>query len=111
MNVHSQKNGEATKMLKNAYEALKNGDFGGAGAILEEALAFDFDNPEVITALKSSGYWTERERRYNEIGDSFERGEYLMKQWESFLTFLDRGGVRLLQREPGGCPAQRRREG
>jgi tetratricopeptide (TPR) repeat protein len=91
MEIHSQKNGEATIMLKNAYEALKIGAFGEAGEILEIALSYDFDNAEVISALKSSGYWSERERRYNEIEDSFERGEYLMNQWEAFLAYLDRG--------------------
>ncbi len=92
MNIHPQAKGESIDMLKNAYELLKNGAFSDAGVILENALSQDFDNEEVICALKCVGFWTERERIYNEIIDSFERGEYLMKQWIAFLSFLERGG-------------------
>ena len=91
MNIHPQAKDESAEMLKNAYELLKNGAFGEAGNLLESALALDFDNSEVICALKSVGFWKERERTYNEITDPFERGEYLMKQWTAFLSFLERG--------------------
>lgn len=78
-------------MLKNAYEAFKSGVFGEAGAFLEDALSLDFDNPEIVCALKCVGFWSEKESKYNEISDPFERGEFLMKQWEAFLSFLERG--------------------
>ena len=92
MNIHPQAKGESiTEMLKNVYELLKNGAFGDAGAILEDALSIDFDHGEVVCALKCVRFWAEKESRYNEIADSFERGEYLMKQWEAFLSFLERG--------------------
>ena len=84
-------------MLKNVYETLKNGAFGDAGSLLEEALSIDFDNSEVVCALKCVGFWMEKEQRYNEITDSFERGEYLIKQWDAFLTFLERGEERFEQ--------------
>ncbi|MBN1686067.1 MAG: tetratricopeptide repeat protein [Spirochaetales bacterium] len=90
MNIYSQYEGGTTELLKSAYEMLKNGRFSDAGDILENALSVDFDNPEVICALKCAGFWTERENRYNSISDPYERGEYLMKQWKAFLSFLDR---------------------
>lgn len=90
MNVQSQQNSELSAMLKNAYELLSNGAFGGAGEIFERALAFDFDSGEIICALKCSGFWRERESRYMQIEDPFERGEYLMNQWKAFQDFLKR---------------------
>jgi len=90
MNMHSQQNGGPIDLLKNAYEMMKNGAFGDAGEILENALSLDFENQEIICALKCSSYWTERKKQYTGISDPFERGEYLMKQWKSFLTFLER---------------------
>ena len=88
MNMHSQNDDGQNGLLKNAYELLKNGVFSDAGDILENALSFDFENREVICALKCVGFWTERENRYNAITDPFERGEYLVKQWKAFLAFL-----------------------
>ena len=76
--------------LKNVYRLLKNGVFGDAVALLEEALAMDFDNGEVVCALKCAGFWAERQVRYRDIQDAFERGEFLIKQWKAFQDFLDR---------------------
>lgn len=93
MNVHPTQNIEPSDLLKNAYESMKIGAFGDAGEMLEGALSSDFENPEIICALKCSSYWAEREKQYNTITDPFERGEYLMRQWKSFLVFLDRDGT------------------
>lgn len=90
MSMQSRQNSELIDLLKNAYNLLKNGAFSDAGDILENALSLDFENPEVICALKCSSYWSARKDQYEKISDPFERGEYLMKQWKSFLTFLQR---------------------
>lgn len=90
MNVQSQQNSKLSEMLKNAYEHMKNGAFGDAETVLEEALSIDFDSGEVICALKCAGFWAERSQRYADIEDSFERGEFLLKQWEVFQDFLAR---------------------
>ena len=90
MNMHSRQSSEAIELLKNAYEMLKNGAFKAAGDILENALSVDFENQEVICALKCAGFWAERETRYSSITEPFERGEYLVKQWKAFLSFLAR---------------------
>ena len=90
MNVQSQQNNDISNMLKNAYNFINNGAFGAAGDTLEKALTIDFDNGELICALKCNGFWTEKNSRYQEITDPFESGEYLIKQWKSFQTFLER---------------------
>jgi tetratricopeptide (TPR) repeat protein len=90
--MQSRQNSELIDLLKNAYDLMKNGAFGDAGDLLENALSLDFENPEVICALKCSSYWSAREKQYGEISDPFERGEFLIKQWKSFLTFLQRDG-------------------
>ncbi len=92
MSMQSRQNSELIDLLKNAYDLMKNGAFGDAGDLLENALSLDFENPEVICALKCSSYWSAREKQYGEISDPFERGEFLIKQWKSFLTFLQRDG-------------------
>ena len=90
MNVQSQQSSKMSDTLKNAYKLLKTGVFGDAEGLLEEALAMDFDNGEVVCALKCAGFWAERQVRYQDIQDAFERGEFLIKQWRVFQDFLDR---------------------
>lgn len=77
-------------ILKNSYVLLRKGNFPDAKALLQKALPLDFDKVEVITALKSIGYWEERKKKLESIQEEKERGEYLFRQWENYLTFLKR---------------------
>lgn len=60
---------------------------------LEEALAFDFDNADVVTSLKYTGFWTDRQARVDGPMEPFERGEYLLGQWQLFMQFVERIGA------------------
>lgn len=88
--MQSQQNSEVSTRIKNAYELFKNGAFRDAEQELEAALSAEFNNDEVISALKCAGFWAERDAKYHDIEDEFERGEYLFKQWRNFQKFLER---------------------
>ena len=66
------------------------GSFNEAGETLEQALGVDYECAEVLTALKSAQFWIERSARLEELDDDFERGEYLMKHWGEFTSFIKR---------------------
>ena len=90
MNAQSQQKSEVSTRIKIAYEHFKNGAFRDAEKELEETLSQEFENAEIISALKSAGFWAERDSKYHDIEDEFERGEYLFKQWRAYLRFLER---------------------
>ena len=90
----SQKAGsDVDEILKNSYILLRQGNFSEARELLGKALPLDFDKEEVINALKSIGYWEEREKKIETIQEDREKGEYLFTQWENYLTFLQRCGT------------------
>lgn len=79
-------------LLRAAYEHTKNRELHEAGSKLEQALAVDFDNSEVVTALKYVNFWKDRDASSRETSDPFERGEYLLGQWRLFDAFVRRIG-------------------
>ena len=80
-------------LLQRAYDLLKQKDIVGADETLEKALSIDFENPEVVYALKCINFWKERGSRLQGIQTGFERGEYLLAQWKSFQGFLNKLGA------------------
>lgn len=79
-------------LLQKAYDNLKTSEAPAAVLALEEALRIDFEHPEVVYALKCVNWWLERSKRLSEIGDGYERGEFILAQWKAFFVFLDRIG-------------------
>ncbi len=79
-------------LLDGAYDAIRDHDLDGAAGRLEDALAVDFDCPDVLTAMKYVNFWRERERQIIGIGHAFERGQYLLDQWPIFDRFVRRIG-------------------
>ncbi|MEX2444557.1 MAG: tetratricopeptide repeat protein [Alkalispirochaeta sp.] len=59
---------------------------------LERALSLDFDSIDVVTALKYTNFWGDRQERVEGLAESFERGEYLLGQWAVFQEFAERIG-------------------
>ncbi|MDR0597139.1 MAG: hypothetical protein LBG14_01365 [Treponema sp.] len=90
------------RLIQKAYENLKNSDVGSAKEALEEALRLDFENSEVLHALKCINWWEERMRGADEVaqgaarqqrqGDVYARGKFILSQWDAFYSFLDRIG-------------------
>lgn len=77
-------------ILANAYEALKSVDLDAASRILENALSIDYENPEILFALKCSHYWTEGLERLGIEGNGYERGEDVLSLWKSYNAFQSR---------------------
>jgi len=82
-------NGKVEGFIQNAYESLKEGDENSALGFLEEALRVDFEHQEVLYALKCLKWWLEKLRRLDDFYGPFERGEYILSQWESYNAFLE----------------------
>src|SRR5512142_3341736 len=81
-----------TELLSNAYECLKRVDLGGATESLDQALARDFESPEVLWSLKCANFWAERLSRLEAMANPFERGEYAIAQWKAFAAFAAKLG-------------------
>lgn len=79
-------------LLQKAYDNLKASDAPSALAALETALQIDYEDPEVVYALKCINWWLERIKHGEEIPDCFDKGEFYLSQWKAFYTFLDRIG-------------------
>jgi tetratricopeptide (TPR) repeat protein len=80
-------------LLDKSYESLRGGDIAGAVAVLEEALSVNYENERVVALLKCAHFWKDRERTAAGLVDSFEKAEYLLNQWKTFLSFIDRIGA------------------
>ncbi|MDR1950531.1 MAG: hypothetical protein LBQ38_14170 [Spirochaetaceae bacterium] len=79
-------------LIQKAYDNLKASDAATALWALEEALKIDFEHPEVIYALKCIHFWRDRIKRLDGFPEAYDRGEFLLSQWKSYYSFLDRNG-------------------
>lgn len=71
----------------NAYECLRSVDLAAATEFLERALALDFEDEELLYALKCARFWEERLPRMEAVRNPFERGEFTISQWKAFSSF------------------------
>lgn len=72
--------------LESTLEAFRAGDFGRAEVEADAALAIDFEDPEVQAALKCAVFWKERMARAAALPAPESRGDYLLKEWQGFLS-------------------------
>jgi tetratricopeptide (TPR) repeat protein len=79
-------------LLQKAYINLKSSDPEGAQLALNEALKIDYEQAEVVYALKCLSWWQERLKKLPEFQDSYDKGGFILSQWKSFYSFLDRIG-------------------
>lgn len=77
-------------LLQQSYDLLKQEDLTHANELLEKALSIDFEQSEVVYALKCVNFWKERENRLAGIQTGFEKGEYYFSQWKAFQAFVAR---------------------
>jgi tetratricopeptide (TPR) repeat protein len=76
--------------LSQIYEFLEAGNPGCAKPLVEDALAGDLENEEIIFALRCVHFWIDKIPVTDETGGSdakFENGEQLIYQWKHFLSF------------------------
>jgi len=89
MSGESNKEEKISSMMDIAYSLFREGDFAGAKDVLNEALSLDFENEEVMTALKCATYWNERKSKLDNLSEVYEKGEFLFSQWKSFIKFME----------------------
>ncbi len=77
------------ELLLRAFTSIREHRLDEATQTLEEALALDFDNDEVVSSLKYVNFWQERQHAANRRAEEVERGEYLLSQWKPFVEFAD----------------------
>jgi tetratricopeptide (TPR) repeat protein len=81
--MNAQSDGE----LLQAYEFLKNGNTVRAKTLVEDALANDLENAEVIFALRCVNFWAEKLAE-PEGETPEERGDFLLDSWKRFVPFM-----------------------
>jgi len=77
-------------LLEQGYECLKNVDLGNASRFFDEALHVDFDNAEVLFALKCSQFWSDCLESLKKVEAPLQRGDFMIFQWKNFCIFLSR---------------------
>jgi len=70
--------------LETTLLAFRAGDFDRAETEAEAALALDFEDPGVQSALKCAVYWKDRMARSVALGAPEDRGDQLLKEWQGF---------------------------
>jgi len=80
--------GQASGLLKEAYEKLKASDAAAACVLLEQALDFDYENGEIKYALKCVHWWLEQTRRIDDIKNPYEKGASIMSLMKQYYVFL-----------------------
>ncbi|MDR2103109.1 MAG: hypothetical protein LBP42_03285 [Treponema sp.] len=77
-------------LIQKAYDKLKTSDAASALLALEEALRINFEHPEVVYALQCLNWWLERTGRLGEFRDAYDKAGFILSQWKSYYTFLER---------------------
>ncbi|MBN2532802.1 MAG: hypothetical protein JXB88_07925 [Spirochaetales bacterium] len=91
-NYSSFNSEEISKILNNVFLHFKDGLFDEAIELLEEALKIDFEYKGVTSALKCATFWSERQKKLENIKDRYDQAEFLISQWEFFSQFLNQIG-------------------
>lgn len=77
-------------LLALGYECLKNADLGGAARFFDEALHKDFDDAEVLFALKCAEFWQGCMEETKLLASPLAKGDMLIARWKNFRIFLSR---------------------
>ena len=90
------------KRIQEGLEFLKGGQFGNAENVFQRLLEQGAENPEVETGCICARYWNNRLEKINKMIKNFERGKFLLNEWEGFKTFLikkdlDKNSIRTLK--------------
>jgi tetratricopeptide (TPR) repeat protein len=72
--------------LLQAYEFLKSGNTVRAKTLIEDALANDLENAEVIFALRCVNFWADKIADPEGITPE-DKGDFLIRSWKRFISF------------------------
>ncbi len=79
-------------LLTEAYDSLSALRLEAAQASFQSALEEDFEDDELLYAMKCAGWWSDSMDRVAGIPDAFEAGEYVIARWRAFRLFLAKLG-------------------
>ncbi|MFP4362422.1 MAG: tetratricopeptide repeat protein [Spirochaetia bacterium] len=88
----NSENENIQKKLLSAYEKMKEAKYTEAINLLDNALSIDFEHCETLSALKCANFWKDRQEQAESIRDLFDKGEYLIAQWDKFESFIEQIG-------------------
>jgi tetratricopeptide (TPR) repeat protein len=77
-------------LIQAAYDNLKASDAHTAAQLLEQALQLDFDNAELLHALRCVKWWLAHIERFGDCRSPYEKGYYILSQLKHYHAFLDR---------------------
>jgi len=79
-------------LLPNVYDLLKSGELEQANRELTGILQQDLENIEVIYALTSINYWSDKLKKAMTASTAFDRGEYMVSQWKPYTLYIQKQG-------------------
>jgi len=82
---------QSDQILRHAYSLLISGDPVGAKTLLEDALADDLENAEILFTVRCVNYWTDIITRLAHNEPTFEKGDKLIDHWKRFIKDLSNG--------------------
>ena len=80
---------QSASTLMSAYALIGEGNLREAQAMLEDALAKDLDNHDLVFAASCCSFWKDTVERLPDL-DSFEQGESLINHWKRFKQRVER---------------------
>lgn len=75
-------------LLAHSYTLLRLPDLEGARKGFEKALSVDYEDQEVLFALRCAHWWEESLEKTAGSRTGFELGEYFISQWKAFHSYL-----------------------
>lgn len=80
-------------LISEAYKFLSDLDIDSAQASMQSALEQDFEDEELLYAMKCARWWSDSIDKATTLVDPFESGEYILARWKAFRHFLTRLGT------------------
>ncbi|MBP5463945.1 MAG: hypothetical protein J6Y13_02070 [Treponema sp.] len=80
---------QSASILMSAYALIGESNLREAQAMLEDALAKDLDNHDLVFAASCCSFWEDTIERLPDL-DSFEQGESLINHWRRFKLRVER---------------------
>ncbi|OQY33670.1 MAG: hypothetical protein B6241_07125 [Spirochaetaceae bacterium 4572_59] len=85
--------------LEDVYSCTARRELDKALDLLDKAYSIDFDSKIMGELFKMLRFWKERWARLEDLASSYEKGDYLMNQWDQFLLWTE---DRLTRRDDRG---------
>ena len=84
----NQKKKEIEQYLEEVCRYAAKRDLDKAQSLLDKAYSVDFDSVEVSELFRMLRFWKERWFRLEDLASPYEKGDYLLNQWDQFMTWV-----------------------